>query len=116
MNWLQKTSYTNPLDLIQGILDNYIDGSAPSMTNPAGGVAYQEFQKIGPVPEVCEMINNAAASDPTSLSKMRVLAKASGCNFNPQNPDQNVDPNQNFVDPMLGQQEVPEEVPSLEIE
>lgn len=123
MNWLKKVAQMpDPADIIMGVIENRYDGSAPSLTQPAGGGAYKEFMKfreLGPPPEVCQMINELAGLNPAARPKMQILAKAAGCQWVPENPpnaDQPQPTEMNAVMPMMGQQERPMDVPSMEIE
>lgn len=121
MNWLQRTSEIwTPDRIIQGVLSNEFDGSGPSPTQPEGGWAYKEMKRIGPLPEVCNMINYTAGTNAAARSKMQVLAEAAGCQWAPQNPPQPQDQMQNPevtpVMPMMGEQEKPMNMPSTQIE
>lgn len=124
MSWLRRTAYIwNPSAIIQGVVNNEYDGSGPSVDQPQGGWAYQELQRMGPLPEVCEMINFAAGENPAARAKMRVLSEAAGCPWNPQSPPQQQEaPSQvpqfspETAAPMIGEQEKPMNMPSAEID
>ena len=120
MNWLKKVAQiSDPASIIMGVINNTADGSGPSVSQPAGGWAYQELKKLGPSPEVCQMINESAALNPAARPKMQILAEATGCQWtpeNPQNADQSQQPDMNAVMPQMGQQELPMDMPSTEIE
>jgi len=119
MNWLKKIAQTtDPTDIIMGVIENRYDGSGPSVTQPAGGWAYQELRKLGPLPDICQMINEAAGINPAARPKMQVLAEATGCQWTPENPPdtgQSQQPDMNVAPPMLGQQENAIDTPSVEI-
>lgn len=86
--------------------------------------AAQKFQEAAPLPEeVCNTINEVAGVNAAARPKMQTLAEAGGCYWNPQNPtmDQQQQQQQpNMMDPavtpMMGQQEKPMGMPSMEIE
>lgn len=116
MNWLKKIAQRpDPSDIIMGVIENRYDGSV-------GGGAYQALQNIGLLPEVCQMINEAAGLNSSARPKMQILAEASGCiraglwsPENPQNTDQpQPQPDMNVMPPM-GEQEQPMDMPSAEI-
>ena len=119
MNWLKKIAQlSDPASIIMGVINNTADGSGPSVTQPAGGWAYQELKRLGPLPDICQMINAAAGINPAARPKMQILAEATGCQWTPENPpdtDQLQQPDMNVVPPMLGQQENPMDTPSVEI-
>lgn len=120
MNWLKKIAQiTDPADIIMGVIENRYDGSGPSVSQPAGGWAYKQLKQLGPLPEVCQKINEVAGLNPAARPKMQILAEAAGCPWSPENPqqaDQPQQPDMNAVMPMMGQQEQPMDMPSAEIE
>lgn len=125
MNWFQKLAYAmtpevsryTPEQIIMGVMQNEMDGSSPSPMHPEGGMAYQLMRQLGPV--ACVEINNAAGSDSAAFGKMRILAEAAGCEWNPQVQAPPLDEPVAGDDPMsmpsMGQQEKPMAVPSAEI-
>lgn len=130
MNWLEKIAQS-PLgmsnlqpssaqanDIIMGVIENRYDGSGPSVSQPEGGWAYQQFKQLGPLPEVCKAINDAASLNISAPPKMQILAEAAGCPWEPKQPQNNEQPQQsemNAVMPQMGQQEQPMDTPSVEI-
>ena len=113
MNWLKKLSQVNsPDEIIQQVLQN-------KLGIEENGPAWQAMQMIGSA--ACDAINNAAGRlglsgiDPSAHAKMRVLARAAGCNFEPQIPKEQQQP-QAMPLPQLGEQEKPTNIPSSEIE
>ena len=125
MNWLQKINQLNgpgpgpndPIAMIQAVLNNAADGSAPSTTLPQGGMVYQLMQRTGPVPEVCAAIMAGCASDTSAPSKMRILSDGAGCEWKPEmvNPPMPEQDMSMTPMPSLGDQEQPMDMPSAEI-
>ena len=86
MNWLQKISQVNNLEqmlieVAQGVRD-------------INQVA-QYVSRLAPAPpDVCAMISNIGGMYPGSNSSMGRIARAAGCQFNP-NAEQNGNENEN---------------------
>lgn len=120
MNWLKRVAQIlEPEKIIMGVIQNEFDGSGPSVSQPAGGWAYQQMKNMGPDPQVCQMINTVAGLNAAARPKMQLLAEAAGCEWAPgvpQNPDQPQQSDPHAVMPPMGQQEQPTDMPSMEIE
>lgn len=128
MSWLKKVSQNqisnDPIDIIWGVIEDRYDGSGPSVTQPDGGGAYQrlrELTRMGSSPDICSTINEAAGINVAAGPKMRILAEAAGCPFEPASPQNSEQPQEsNMIDPtmmpMVGQQEKPMNMPAIEFE
>jgi hypothetical protein len=115
MNWFKKISQTyTPEQIIEGVLNNTIDGSSPSMNLPQGGFAYQQMKLIGA--QACDAINYAAGVNPAAQKKMKVLSDAAGCQWNPA-PVQPAQPVPGMPQqlPQLGEQGRPMDNPEVEV-
>lgn len=117
MNWLKKISQSySPEQIIEGVLNNTMDGSGPSPTLPEGGFAYQQMRLIGA--QACDAINYAAGVNAAATKKMKILSEAAGCQWNPA-PVQPAAPvpgdPQQMQMPQLGQQDKPMENPEIEV-
>lgn len=130
MNWLKKVAQPIPqvnsignqlMSIVDGILMN--DGT--DLTFAKQQLQQAQAQGVN-MDAVCKRINESAAGvnpaqpDSAAYGKMKGLADAVGCPWNPVNPPMAQQPDNNMMDPsmmpMMGQQEKPMDIPSTEIE
>ena len=124
MSWLKKVSQiVPPMPQITLTTEQMMKIINDVLINEGGDINYaaQRFQEAAPLPEeVCNTINEVAGINAAARPKMQALAEAGGCYWNPQNPPMDQQQQPNMMDPammpMMGQQEKPVGMPSMEIE
>ncbi len=113
MNWLQRISQVNDL---QQMLTQVASGiGVGGQGVPDVGSVAQYVANLGPDPSVCEMINTVGRSYPGSEASMGRIARAAGCQFDPNSEENaNMVPGMNSM--LMPPVEKSMEMPSIEIE